>query len=111
MLYVEYECNQSKIVVWIIQANYILGGALLLVFAYLSVQTRASSKVFKESQCAYFGSFFALFTFGVVVVFDVITSDLEIIITIQSAALAILLIVVWVLFYGMVALYLVCFYM
>ena len=101
LLYVEYACNQSRIVVWINQANYILGAALLVVFTYLAVRTRASSKVFKESNCAYFGSFFTLFTFGVVVVFNLITSDLEIIITIQAAAMAILLIVVWALFYGM----------
>ena len=101
LLYVEYACNQSKIVVWMNQANYIVGVALLAVFTYLAVQTRASSKVFKESNCAYFGSFFTLFTFCVVVVFNLITSDLGIIITIQAAAMAILLIVVWALFYGM----------
>ena len=99
--YVEYQCNNSDIVRWINQANYIICVVLLIVFTYLAVRTRASSKVFKESNCAYFGSFFTLFTFAVVVVFNLINPDLDIIVTIQSGALSILLIVIWALFYGM----------
>ena len=99
--YVECECNQSDAVAWVSNANYFVVIFLLLAFCYFAVRTRPSAKVFRESTCAYFGSFFSLFTFGVVVLFNLIADDLSAIISIQSAAVIIVLIVIWVLFYGL----------
>ena len=74
--------------------------SLLLVLCLFAFRNRKSHKVFKESKCAFFGSFFTAFTFLVVAVFNILVDTTEYIITIQSTAILIALIVIWALFYG-----------
>merc|ERR1712176_689211 len=97
---IEYVCNQSPNVQYIHAANYLYIFALMTVLCFFSFKNRSTHKVFKESRCPYFGSFFSLFVFLVVVIFNVVVYDINIIITIQSGAMLIALCVVWALFYG-----------
>jgi len=97
---IQYVCNQSAGVRYIESANYLYIFTLIMVLCFFSYKNRATHKVFKESRCAYFGSFFSLFVFLVVVIFNLVVIDISIIITIQSGAMLIALCVVWALFYG-----------
>ena len=97
---VEYVCNQSAGVVYIQSANYLYIFTLIMVLCFFSFKNRATHKVFKESRCAYFGSFFSLFVFLVVAIFNVVVDDISAIITIQCGAMLIALCVIWGLFYG-----------
>ena len=81
-------------------ANFMYIFSLLLVLCLFAFRNRKSHKVFKESKCAFFGSFFTAFTFLVIAVFNVLVDRTEYIITIQSTAILIALIVIWALFYG-----------
>ena len=100
-LQIEYHCNDSRIVTLINHINFMFNLTLLAIFCYFAVRTRIASKIYKEPNCAYFGSFFTLFSFCIVGIFHLVSNDLEILITIESGATAIVLIVIWSLFYGM----------
>merc|ERR1712228_597601 len=97
---IEYKCNLSPGVQYVNGANYLYIFTLILILCFFSFKNRATYKVFKESRCAYFGSFFSLFTFLVVFIFNMVVDDVGIIITIQSGAMLIALSVIWILFYG-----------
>merc|ERR1712154_275348 len=73
---------------------------LIMILCFFSFKNRSTHKVFKESRCVYFGSFFSLFVFLVVVIFNLSVDDISIIITIQSGAMLITIGVIWCLFYG-----------
>ena len=100
-LQIEYYCNDSSIVILITHINFMFNLTLLAIFCYFSVRTRIASKIYKEPNCAYFGSFFTLFSFCIVGIFHLVSNDFEILITIESGATVVVLIVIWVLFYGM----------
>ena len=98
---VEYYCNESEMITLINHINFVFNFFLLVIFCYFAVRSRIASKIYKESNCAYFGSFFTLFTFLILCIFHLITNDLKILITIESGAISIVLFVIWILFYGM----------
>eukprot|EP01084_Bolivina_argentea_P173420 300369_1 len=97
---IETLCNQSESVTYVQAGNYLYIFTLIVLLCFFSFKNRDTHKVFKESRCAYFGSFFTLFVFIVVVIFNAVVDDIYIIITIQSGAMLIALSVIWVLFYG-----------
>jgi len=96
----EWECSQNSTVQYIAIANYMYILGLLVVLCFFSFQTRNAAKVFTESTCAYLGSFFATFTFVIVIVFYFVVTRSLYLITIQSALFLLALVIVWVLFYG-----------
>eukprot|EP01083_Nonionella_stella_P048610 129831_1 len=97
---IESVCNQSKAVTYIESANYLYIFTLIIVLCFFSFKNRKSHKLFKESKCAFFGSFFSLFVFIVVLVFNIVVDDRDIIVTIQAAAMLCAVSVIWALFYG-----------
>ena len=98
---IQVACNDSEALAFLVNANYIVAACVLLIYTYFAAKSRKSSKVFKESICAFFGTFFTIFVFLIVVAFNILIDDLEIITTVQSTILVVLLLVIWALFYGM----------
>merc|ERR1719433_1773200 len=74
--------------------------SLLLILCLFAFRNRKSSKVFKESKCAFFGSFFAAFTFLVLFVFNQLVTTSEEIVHVQSVGFLVLMMVIWSLSYG-----------
>eukprot|EP01083_Nonionella_stella_P016152 45161_1 len=97
---IEYKCNTAETSSYIYAANYLYIFTLIIILCFFSFKNRATHKVFKESRCAFFGSFFSLFVFLVVFIFNLVVIDSNVIVTIQNGAMFISVCVIWVLFYG-----------
>eukprot|EP01084_Bolivina_argentea_P155870 271615_1 len=97
---IENVCNQNSTVKYIQYANYLYMFTLLMILCFFSYKNRLSHKMFKESRCAYFGSFFSLFVFIIGIIFNISVHDESIIVTMQSLLAFIALCVIWILFYG-----------
>jgi len=97
---VEWKCNQNQTVLNFQLLSYLYVIALLLALCVVAFRNRKSYKVFRESKCAFFGSFFTAFTMLVLFVFNMLVDKTKYIILIQNVAIFILLIVIWSLSYG-----------
>eukprot|EP01083_Nonionella_stella_P018150 50712_1 len=97
---IEYKCNMEQATAYVFTANCLYIITLIIILCYLSFKNRKTIGVFKESRCAFFGSFFSLFVFLVVFIFHLVVNDISVVITIQSGAMFISICVIWVLFYG-----------
>ena len=96
----EWKCSQNVVVQYIDMANYMYILGLLGFLCIFSFKNRNSHKVFKESTCAFMGSFFGAVTFMVAVAFNGFVDRTEYTITIQSSLFLLALTFIWILFYG-----------
>lgn len=100
LMITEWSCNNDDLVNNVQLINAMFQVSLLLILCLFAFRNRKSSKVFKESKCAFFGSFFAAFTFLVIFVFNQLLTTTEEVVHIQSVGVITLIVVIWSLFFG-----------
>merc|ERR1719266_2844388 len=96
----EIKCNDSQITAYLSMGSYAYFFIMLCALTKYSYGTRRALSVFKESTCAYFSSFLALFCTLIVMVFWMVTSDPEFGTAVQSFAVILVISGVLALFYG-----------
>eukprot|EP01084_Bolivina_argentea_P039115 72297_1 len=96
----EYVCNTSNAVQYVRIGNYVFIILFLVLLCYFGFQNRNTWKIFREQRCIYFSSFFSLFVFVMLIVFNAVTDDINALITTQSGGVFIVITIIWILFYG-----------
>jgi hypothetical protein len=100
VLRIEDQCNDDSFTNYVSMGSYAYFFIMLCALTKYSYGTRRALSVFKESTCAYFSSFLALFCTLIVMVFWMVTSDPEFGTAVQSFAVILVISGVLVLFYG-----------
>jgi len=100
LLRIEDECNDNSFTAYVSMGSYAYFFVMLCALTKYSYGTRRALSVFKESTCAYFSSFLALFCTLIVMVFWMVTSDPEFGTAVQSFAVILVISGVLALFYG-----------
>jgi len=96
----EVQCNSAAFTSYLSLGSYAYFFCILCALTYYSWGTRRALAVFKESTCAYFSSFLSLLCSLITFVFYLATDDPAFRIAVQSFAIIIVIVAVFVLFYA-----------